>query len=143
MDEAQKLDQDVGLPQEETAQPVAARKTRQAYSKVRRELNEEEMLTPAVHRLLVNDIDRLEEEVGDLRHFRDDFYKCAEERAVLKGARNQQLAVQIVKDVCFATGGWLTGMSQGLWNNPPYGTVVLLTGFALIICGIVCRIVEK
>jgi len=143
MDELQKLDRDVSPRQEETAATPAPRKTRQAYSKVRRELNEEELLNPAVHRLLVNELDRMEEEVADHRHFRDDFYKCDKECAVLRGARTQHLAVQIVKDVCFVTGGALAGIGPSLWHSPPYGLVVVLVAFVLIICGIVCRIIEK
>jgi hypothetical protein len=143
MDEIQKLDQDVSpRPEESVATPVP-RKTRQAYSKVRRELDEGELQNPAVQRLLVNELDRLEEEVDELRHLRRDFSVCDKERAVLKAARKQHIAVQIIKDVCFVTGGVLAGIGPSLWQSPPYGLTILLVAFALIVCGTVCRIIEK
>jgi hypothetical protein len=143
MSEAQKIDQDVSPQQDETARPDASRKTRQAYSKLRRELNEEELQNPAVQRVLVNELDRLEDEAAELRQFRKDFYVCDKEKAVLEGAHKQKIAVQIVKDVCFVTGGSLVGIGPTLWSTQPYGLIVLLIGFALIICGVVCRIVER
>jgi hypothetical protein len=143
MSEGLKIDQDVNPQQGAAGEGAGPPKLRQAYSKVRRELSEDELQNPVVQRLLVNDLDRIEGEVAELRHFRDEFHKCDKAKAVLEGARKQKIAVQIVKDVCFFAGGALVGIAPSLWGTPHCGLTILLTGFALIICGIVCRVVEK
>ena len=142
MSEAQKIDQDVSPRADETSQS-APRKTRQAYSKVRRELSEDELQNPSVQRVLVNELDRLEDEASELRHYRKDFHECDKAKAVLEAKGKQNIAVQIVKDVCFVTGGSLVGIAPSLWSNAPFGHVVLLIGFALIVCGAVCRFIER
>ena len=45
-------------------------KGRQALSKVRRELSEEESSSPAVQRMLLDDLERLETEASELRESR-------------------------------------------------------------------------
>lgn len=142
MADSPKIDQDVSPHADEPSQ-AAQRKTRQAYSKVRRELNEEELQNPSVQRVLVNELDRLEDVVTELQHFRNDFHECDKAKAVLEAAKKQNIAVQIVRDVCFVAGGSLVGIAPSLWKNAPYGLVVLLVGFSLIVCGAVCRFIEK
>ena len=69
MPEPEKIDQDVSPHVDEPAS-TGQRKARKAYSKVRRELSEEELQNPSVQRVLVNELDRLEDEVTESRHFR-------------------------------------------------------------------------
>ena len=44
--------------------PLSHSKGRRAFSKLRRELTDEELSSPAVQRLLLDDIERLEKENG-------------------------------------------------------------------------------
>src|SRR5665647_1516759 len=120
MPEPEKIDQDVSPHVDEPAS-TGQRKARKAYSKVRRELSEEELQNPSVQRVLVNELDRLEDEVTESRHFREDFHKCDKAKAVLEAGKKQNIAVQIVKDVCFVVGGTLVGVAPSLWSNAPYG----------------------
>lgn len=59
------------------------RKGRQALSNVRRELSEEELSSPAVQRMLLDELDRLETEAGELKEFKDRFYSADKDAAVL------------------------------------------------------------
>ena len=60
------------------------RKGRQALSKVRRELSEEEMSSPAVQRMLLDELERLEMEASELREFKDKFHTTDKDAAVLR-----------------------------------------------------------
>ena len=56
-------------------------------SNVRRELSEEELSSPAVQRMLLDELDRLETEAGELKEFKefkDRFYSADKDAAVLE-----------------------------------------------------------
>ena len=61
---------------DEDGEPQGNRKGRQALSNVPRELSEEEISSPAVQRMLLDELDRLETEAGELGEFKDRFYSA-------------------------------------------------------------------
>ena len=46
---------------------ISAEKGRRSFAKLRRELSDDELSSPAVQRLLIDDIERLEREVAELK----------------------------------------------------------------------------
>jgi len=63
--------------------PLSHSKGRRAFSKLRRELTDEELSSPAVQRLLIDDIERLEKENGKLSDYQDSYYTADKKAAVL------------------------------------------------------------
>lgn len=59
---------------------VPDRKVHRAYSKVRRELSEDELVTPGAQRLLLDELDRLQRQVDELAAYRTQFHE-ADKRA--------------------------------------------------------------
>ena len=109
------------------------RKRRQALSNVRRELSEEESSSPAVQLMLLDDIDRLETEVGELRAFKDRFHAVDKDAAVL----GERLRGSMARDGGLAVGAALLGLAPSLWSSQPIGSIVVglgvvLIGFALL-----------
>jgi hypothetical protein len=118
-------------------------KGRQALSRVRRELSEEEFASPAAQRLLIDDMERLERERNELLEFREKYFVTHEKLAVLQERAKRSLAGEIVFGACLALAGALMGFAPTVWNQPPSGWVALLVGGVLLVIGIVARVVQK
>lgn len=104
------------------------RKGRQALSNVRRELSEEEISSPAVQRMLLDELDRLETEAGELREFKDRFYAADKEAAVLR----ERLRGSVARDAGLGVGAAMLGFAPSLWSSQPAGWIVVALGVALV-----------
>lgn len=108
---------------------------RKALSKLRRELSEDESDTPAVQRMLLDDIDRLETEVGELRQFRDRFHSADKDAEVLR----ERLRASVALDGSLAIGAAILGLAPSLWSSQPIGWIVIALGLALVVAAVVVR----
>ena len=111
------------------------RKGRQALSNVRRELSEEEISSPAVQRMLLDELERLETEAGDLREFKDRFYAADKDVAVLR----ERLRASVVQDSSLAIGAALLGLAPSLWSSQPTGWIVVILGGLLVLFAVVAK----
>ena len=93
------------------------RKGRQALSNVRRELSEEEISSPAVQRMLLDELDRLETEAGELREFKDRFYSADKDAAVLR----ERLRASVARDSGLAIGAAMLGLVPSLGHSSRSG----------------------
>lgn len=141
MSDSERLDQEPEVKEPEKA--IETPKARRAFSKVRRELSEEELSSPAVHRLLLDEIDQLEQQVVELSEFRDRFHKTDKEKAVLEERLRISIASEIIFGVCLTIGAALIGLTPFLWTTKPQGHLSLGIGIILIIGGIISRAVRK
>ncbi len=142
MSEPEKLDQESkGTREEKTTESA---KPRRAFLKVRRELSEEELSSPAAHRLLLDELDRSEQQVIELSGFRERFHKIDKEKAVLDEKMHKSLASEIIFALCLTIGAALMGLSPFFWNmKTEVGLASFVIGIILIIGGIVLRAVLK
>ena len=91
-------------------------KGRQSLSKIRRELSDDELTSPAVQRKLVDEIERLERDNTDLCEFRVQFHSM-DKRATLSEERSKKsLSGEIIFGVCLTIGG--TSGKLGAVQNP-------------------------
>jgi hypothetical protein len=136
-----RLDQEPEEPRGMT--PTIAPKNRQSLARVRRELSEDELSSPAVQRLLVEEIYRLEREQGRLEKYREDFHAADKRVAVLEVQANKKLAGEIVFGACLSVGAALLGVAPSLWDNQPYGWLMVVIGAFLSVLGIISRMVQR
>lgn len=141
MSDSERLDQEPEAKEREEA--VEAPKARRAFSKVRRELSEEELSSSAVHRLLLDELDQLEQQVVELSEFRDRFHKTDKEKAVLEERTRKSIASEIIFGLCLTVGAALIGLTPLLWDTKPQGHISLGIGVILITGGIISRAVRK
>src|ERR1043166_5032236 len=97
-------------PDEEPARPREtainlAPKGRQSLSRLRRELSDEELASPAVQRLLVEELETLEKEKAELLGYRDRFHAADKEVAILQEQKARSLAGEIISTACLDVGG--------------------------------------
>lgn len=124
--------------------PIPHTKGRKAFSKLRRELSDEELMSPAVQRLLIDDIERLEKENGKLSLFQDSFHEADKKSEVLNEKLKTHIAVEITFGVCLSIGAALIGLAPSLWDPAkPYGWASIALGVVLIIGGIASKVVKR
>lgn len=124
--------------------PLSHSKGRRAFSKLRRELTDEELSSPAVQRLLLDDIERLEKENGKLSDYQDSYYAADKKAAVLSEKLKTNIAHDVIFGVCLTIGAALIGFSPSLWGpDKPHGWISLALGVVLIIGGIASKMVKR
>ena len=122
------------------AQPQTA-KVRKALSQVKRELSAEELTSPGVQKMLVEELERVEDENSEFRSFRDQFHKVDKDLAVLQGKQKIRIGAEIVSGACLAVGAAAVGYAPGVWGVQPTGVIVLVFGAVLTILGIIAKAV--
>lgn len=115
---------------------------RRSFSKLRRELDEDELNTPAVQKLLIDDIERLERENNELVDYRDRYYQANTEKAVLNQKLRSSISQEIVSVVCMTVGAAALGYAPALWSNQPAGWIAIAFGGVLILGGILAKAVR-
>lgn len=123
---------------------VSHLKGRRAFRKLRRELSDEELISPAVQRLLIDDIERLEKENGKLVDYQDSFYEADKKAAVLTEKLKTNVAQDVIFGVCLTVGAALMGFASSLWTpGKPDGWISIALGVVLIIGGIASKVVKR
>src|SRR5215216_5747826 len=87
-------------PASESDYKIAPSKPRRSISKLRRELDEVELTTPAALRFLLDDIDRLDREVTELEGYRERFHEVDKQKAVLEQKSKESRSADITFAVC-------------------------------------------
>ena len=124
---------DLEPPEDNTA--LRNVKGRQALSNVRRELSEDEMKSPAVQRMLLDELDRLETEVDELRQFKGKFHSADKDAAVLR----ERLHASLARDGGLIFGAAIIGVAPSLWSIPPATWIAASIGTALVLCALVAK----
>lgn len=127
----------------ETSGPPISIKTRQPFARVRRELSEEELTSPAVQRLLLDEVERLERQINELASYRELYHELDKRAAVLEQNAKKSLASEIIFGVCLCIGAAALGYAPAVWSSQPTGYLSLAFGLILIICGVVSRLVQR
>ena len=118
-------------------------KGRKAFKNVRRELSDDELSLPAVQRLLIDEIERLEQVNMELRGFQVRFFEADKNTAVLNEKLKANVAQDIIFGVCLTVGAALisVALSYGKYETP--GLVTLAAGLILIVAGIASKVVKR
>src|SRR4051794_275993 len=101
-------------PDESGAQPVAAptSKSRRALSRLKRELTEEELATSGVQKMLLEEIERVQEEVNELRLLQAQYHTADKAVAVLTEKLRTKLGAEIISAACLTVGAAAIGYSR-------------------------------
>jgi hypothetical protein len=128
-------------PDEFGAQPVrvGSPKAKKALSRIDRALNPEEIHQSGVQKMIVQDLERIEDENKELRRFRDDYYGVAQRVAVLEAKRKHAIGWEVLSTGCIALGSVATGFASALWSSQPTGWQVLIIGALILLSGIIAR----
>lgn len=116
---------------------------REAFRDLGRRLTNEDLASPGVQRLLLDECDRSQAEIEVLTGYRDRFHDVDKEAAVLREQVRAVTAIEIMFGAGVALGGAIMGLAPLFWENQPRGILVLAVGFLLILGAVIGRIVKK
>lgn len=108
------------------------------YSKLTRELSEEDLSNPPVQKFLLGEIDRLEERIQQLEDFEKQFHENDKERAVLEEKLKTSNAYEILYSFCLAFGSGLIGLTP-TFEFADKGWILFVLGVILLFCGILTK----
>ncbi|MEQ8811006.1 MAG: hypothetical protein RIE59_18180 [Imperialibacter sp.] len=111
------------------------------YSHLRRELSEEDLTNPAVQKLIISDIDKLEAKILDLEEFQNRFHEEDKNKAILEEKLKKHNSHDILYSFCLSAGSGLLGISS-LFEVKDEGWIFLVIGGLLIIGGILSKYVK-
>lgn len=116
-------------------------KGKQAFQYITRELSDDDLKNPAVGKLLLNEIDRLEIENDELGDYKEQFHEADKKVAVLKEKSKTHLVAEITSVGCIAIGGILIGHGMSEPSNWIIGCGALV--FIIGIVAIVAKVVKR
>lgn len=118
--------------------------SRKAFSKLAFELTDDDLQSKGVQKLLLAEINRLEDAVAYAESYRERFCTSDKECAVLKEKGKQVVFSEILYSVSLTLGAALLGLTPSIksegWSSP---WVIGTIGGILIIGAVVAKVVRK
>ena len=129
-------------PDEAGARPIAledAPKSHLVFSRLKRELSDEELSSPGVQKLLLDYLAQAEAEIATLKSFREMFHSADKRNGVLEEKLKVNTSAEVVSTGTIAIGGVILGYATQLTSTPYGGWLALGCGGLLIGVGIVAK----
>lgn len=130
-------------PEESGARPAAppAQKMRKALSHLKRELTEEELAQAGVQKMLVEELEKAEDENVELRGYRERFHSVDKQLGIVSEKQRTRISVEIISGACLAAGAAALGFAPSVWGNPG-GWLSVVVGVLLTALGIVAKAIR-
>jgi len=123
--------------------PEFPAKGRQSFTGIRRNLSDSELKSPGVQKMLLDDVDRLEQEVTELKGFRDRYYEAARKSAVLEVKRKTSNAIETVHVACLAIGSVAIAFAPTIWADQPHAEILLGGGIVLLLGALLAKWIQR
>lgn len=134
------IDEEPGINEPHQDIITNSKSKRGAYKQLKRDLDEEELNSKGTQKLLLNDLDRLEEEVLELKIFRDRFYETDKNYNVTKEQLRSLTSKDVFYTIVISIGGTIIGLSPSIWSsNLQIAICVLIAGILLIIGSLISK----
>lgn len=111
------------------------------YSRIRREISEDDLATPAVQRILLGEVDRLQSQVCALELVESEFHKSDKKAAVLEERLKAVNSHEILYSLCLTIGSVVIGLSSMIWDSG-HGWIAIAIGGILVVGGVVSRVMK-
>ena len=122
------------------------------YSNLRREITEEDLKSPAVQRILLGEVDKLEgkalgledklkaktQEFSELQTL---YHQKDKEKSILDEKLKKSKSQEILYSFCLAAGSVVIGFAKTVWDKG-FGEIFLGLGMFLIIGGIITKAIQ-
>lgn len=122
------------------------------YSNIKREINEEDFQSPAVQRILLGEVDKLEnrclmlddklnEKNIDYLSLQNVYHQRDKEKSILDEKLKKSKSQEILYSFCLAAGSVVIGFAKVVWDKG-LGEIFLILGVFLIIGGIITKAIQ-
>lgn len=119
------------------------------YSNLRREITEDDLASPAIQRILLSEVDKLENrflaledklknKTTELEELQKKFHEVDKERDILKEKQKISKSQEILYSFCLAAGSVIIGFAKVVWDKG-LGEIFLFLGMFLIMGGIISK----
>ncbi|QKV65305.1 hypothetical protein HUW52_21215 [Pseudomonas sp. 43A] len=130
-------------PSEETiVGAVKGASSRKSFAKLRRELSDDELSSPAVQRMLIDEIERLDSERIDLTVYREKFHITDKKSAIFEERFKAKISIEIIHIACVTVGAAALGFAPSIWTTQPTAMMIVVFGSVLIIAGLAAKAVK-
>ena len=129
-------------PDESGSKPVTAEeapKTHRAFSRLKRELSDEELNSPGVQKLLLDYLAQADDEITTLKSFRDKFYEADKRNGVLEEKWRVHIAAEVLSTGMIAVGAAAIVYGSG----QPSSEIALVFGGVLTVVGIAAKVIQR
>ena len=116
---------------------------RQALRDLRRQLTDEDLASPGVQKLLLDDLERADAECDLLNGYVTRFHEADKRAAILEERLRTQTALEVTFGVGVGLGGAIMGLAPSLWNTPPFGSLAIAVGILLSLGATVARVIKR
>lgn len=123
--------------------PAAPSGRRQAFRDLRRQLSDADLTTPGVPKLLLDEIEKLEAELDQLRGYVERYHAANTRACVLEADVRTVRAIEVLFAVGVGLGGAILGLAPYFWTLEARGGLCLAIGIVLIAGACVGRLVKK
>ena len=124
-------------------EPTPPSGRRQALRDLRRELTNEDLASPGVQKMLLDELARADGDCELLNGYVTRFHDADKRAAVLEEKLRAQTALEIAFGVGVGLGGAIMGLAPSLWDKDPFGYLALIVGSLLIIGASVARVYKR
>ncbi len=117
-----------------------------AFSKLNRELQDEDLNNRGTQRLILNELDKYEVCKDQLEKYRERFYTVDKDNAVLRAQLNSSTAFEITNSTMITIGSILIGLTPSVLKDGVtyYLTwIVLSIGVLALIGGLIAKFVNR
>ncbi len=114
-------------------------KIKKPYSNIACELNEEDLNSKGVQKLILSEISRLENENAELDEFKDKYYSSEKECAINKVLLSKSSSGEILYSVALSVASALLGLSVSI-EKISIASVIIVFAFALLLFAIIAKI---
>jgi len=134
-------------PDELGSKPISEEETpksHRAFSRLKRELSDEDLNSPGVQKLLLEYLAQAEEEIASLKSFRDKYYEADKRNGALEEKHKVYVAAEVLSTGTIAVGAaaFVYGAAIPTTNQP---TAALATAFGavLTLVGILAKVIRR
>ena len=133
-------------PDEAGSNPITGEETpksHRAFSRLKRELSDDELGSPGVQKLLLDYLAQAEDENATLKSFRDRFHEADKRNGVLEEKLKIDTSAEVISMASLAVGAAALGYAPSLWPTPHDGPFALTFGTVLIAAGILAKVIRR
>jgi hypothetical protein len=128
-------------PEEAGATPVSSQdpKSRKTFSRIKIELSDDELASPGVQKMIVEELGRSQETISIMEGYREKFYRADRDLAVEREKNKKNLFLEIISGGCLAAGAAAFGYAPSLTTLPLAGWIAVAFGVVLTVIGVMAK----
>jgi hypothetical protein len=116
---------------------------RQAFRDIRRQLSDDDLASPGVQKLLLDDLEQAEEQCEIFSAYIERFHEADKRAAILEERVRTQTALEVAFGVGVGLGCAILGLAPLFWTDQPKGWLAIGIGALLTIGASIARVVKR